>query len=70
MDQNACDARQVPMVRSRLVEEAGSRGIDIVQAAEAGIAHAVSRAADREAWRHENLACHAGLQPPSRRTGR
>lgn len=37
------------MVRSSLVEEAKIRGVDIVQAAEAGIAHAASRAADREA---------------------
>ncbi|HUB47048.1 MAG TPA: type II toxin-antitoxin system CcdA family antitoxin [Acetobacteraceae bacterium] len=55
MDQDAGDARQALMVRSSLVEEARSRGVDIVQAAEAGIAHAVSRAADREAWRRENL---------------
>ena len=55
MDQDAGDARQALMVRSSLVEEAKSRGIDIVQAAEAGIARAVSRAADRETWRRENL---------------
>ena len=55
MDEHANDARQALMVRSSLVEEAESRGIDIVQAAEAGIARAVSRAADREAWRQENL---------------
>jgi hypothetical protein len=48
MDQNPGDARQTPMVRSSLVEEAKSQGIDIVLAAEAGIARAVSRAADRE----------------------
>lgn len=56
MDQDAGDARQALMVRSSLVEEAKSCGIDIVQAAETGIAQAVSRAADREAWRRENLA--------------
>ena len=55
MDQDAGDARQALMVRSSLMEEAKSRGIDIVRAAEAGIARAVSRAADREAWRQENL---------------
>jgi post-segregation antitoxin (ccd killing protein) len=56
MDQNPGDARQALMVRSSLVEEAKSQGIDIVLAAEAGIARAVSRAADRETWRRENLA--------------
>lgn len=55
MDQDAGDARQALMVRRSLVEEAETRGIDIVQAAEAGIARAMSRAADREAWRRENL---------------
>jgi post-segregation antitoxin (ccd killing protein) len=56
VDQDADDARQALMVRSSLVEEAKSQGIDIVLAAEAGIARAVSRAADRETWRRENLA--------------
>jgi len=55
MDQDSGDARQALMVRSSLVEEARSRGIDIVQAAEAGIARAVSQAGDRETWRQENL---------------
>jgi post-segregation antitoxin (ccd killing protein) len=56
MDQNHGEAKQTLMVRSSLVEEAMGHGIDVVQAAEAGIARAMSRAADREAWRQENLA--------------
>lgn len=55
MDQDAGDARQALMVRSSLVEEARSQRVDIVQAAEVGIAQAVSRAADLAAWRRENL---------------
>lgn len=55
MDQDAGDPRLALMVRSSLIEEARSRGIDIVQAAEAGIARAVSKATDRETWRRENL---------------
>lgn len=55
MDQDADDARQALMVCSDLLEEAKRRGIDSVQAAEAGIARAVAKAADREAWRQENL---------------
>jgi len=55
MDQDPGNARHAPMVRSSLVEAAKSQRIDIVQAAKAGIARAVSRAADREAWRRGNL---------------
>jgi post-segregation antitoxin (ccd killing protein) len=55
MDQDPGDARQALMVRSSLLEEAKRWGTDIVQTAEAGIAPAVSKAADREAWRRENL---------------
>ena len=55
MDQDPGDARQALMVRSSLLEEAKRWGTDIVQAAEAGIARAVSKVADREAWRRENL---------------
>jgi len=55
MDQDASDARHALMERSSLLDEVKSRGIDIVQAAEVGIARAVSRAADREAWRQDSL---------------